>query len=492
MKQRERRNIYLGLAFLAPNILGVLVFTVFPVVFSLFMAFSNWDLKQHNMFLQQPIAFVGLDNVRELLADGRFVRFLGNTLFFMMGIPFAVAGSLFAAVLLSKDTRGGGGRPYLWLLASVGMVASCAMLAMGGMQATGMTVLFVGLATSILIAGVAGGKSVYRTLFYTPNFVSGVATFILWKKLFNTQNGPINNALQPVLDHVADGVNAAPGALISSLTWVFFAVFLLLFFMGTGYLRRTVADGDVGKGAALLPFVALCLPTVVAHRWQLSAPFAWMLLVGCLVCVTWQVLFYVRTPNRYACRAGGGFGSALILCLLLMVGQFVLLGLSQVAWNLPAMASDGLQAPRWLTDVNWAKPSLMGMGLWGALGSNNMLLYLAALTNVPGELYEAADIDGANRVQRFWHITWPQLAATTFFIFVMSTIGGLQGGFEMARVMTAGGPAGATTTLSYYIYMEGFETGRLGFASAVAWALFVLVFSVTLFNWKFGNRYAND
>jgi multiple sugar transport system permease protein len=363
---------------------------------------------------------------------------------------------------------------------------------MGGMQATGMTVLFVGLATSILIAGVAGGKSVYRTLFYTPNFVSGVATFILWKKLFNTQNGPINNALQPVLVHIADGVNAVPGGLISSLIWGFFAVFLLLFFMGTGYLRRTVADGDVGKGAALLPFVVLCLPTVVAHYWQLSAPVAWLLLVGCLVCVALQVLFYVRTPNRYSCRTGEGFGSALILCLLLMVGQFVLLGLSQVAWNLPAMASDGLQAPRWLTDVNWAKPSLMGMGLWGALGSNNMLLYLAALTNVPGELYEAADIDGANRLQRFWHITWPQLAATTFFIFVMSTIGGLQGGFEMARVMTAGGPAGATTTLSYYIYMEGFETGRLGFASAVAWALFVLVFSVTLFNWKFGNRYAND
>ena len=114
------------------------------------------------------------------------------------------------------------------------------------------------------------------------------------------------------------------------------------------------------------------------------------------------------------------------------------------------------------------------------------------MTNVPGELYEAADIDGATSLQRFWHITWPQLAATTFFIFVMSTIGGLQGGFEMARVMTSGGPAGATTTLSYYIYQEGFETGRLGFASAVAWALFALVFSVTLFNWKFGNRYAND
>ncbi len=73
----------------------------------------------------------------------------------------------------------------------------------------------------------------------------------------------------------------------------------------------------------------------------------------------------------------------------------------------------------------------------------------------------------------------------------MSTIAGLQGGFEAARVMTQGGPAGSTTTLSYFIYQEGFETGRLGFASAVAWVLFLLIFAVTLFNWKFGNKYVD-
>jgi multiple sugar transport system permease protein len=121
-----------------------------------------------------------------------------------------------------------------------------------------------------------------------------------------------------------------------------------------------------------------------------------------------------------------------------------------------------------------------------------MLLYLAGLSNVPQHLYEAADVDGASRFQKFWHVTWPQLAPTTFFIVVMSMIGGLQGGFEMARTMTQGGPAGSTTTLSYFIYTEGFETGRLGYSSAVAWALFGLVFTVTLINWRFGNRYVND
>jgi multiple sugar transport system permease protein len=134
----------------------------------------------------------------------------------------------------------------------------------------------------------------------------------------------------------------------------------------------------------------------------------------------------------------------------------------------------------------------MIMAFWAAVGSNNMLLYLAGLSNVPVELYEAAQIDGASAWQRFWHVTWPQLAPVTFFIVVMSTIAGLKGGFEMARTMTQGGPAGATTTLSYFVYIEGFATGRLGYASAIAWMLFLLVLLVTLFNWRFGNRYVND
>ena len=121
-----------------------------------------------------------------------------------------------------------------------------------------------------------------------------------------------------------------------------------------------------------------------------------------------------------------------------------------------------------------------------------MLLYIAGLANIPGELYEAADMDGASRWQAFRHITWPQLAPTTFFIAIMTTIAGIQGGFEQARVMTQGGPAGTTKTLSYYIYEKFYEELELGYASAVAWVLFVIIFALTLVNWKFGNRYVND
>ena len=148
----------------------------------------------------------------------------------------------------------------------------------------------------------------------------------------------------------------------------------------------------------------------------------------------------------------------------------------------------GVEGPKWLQSIAWAKPALMLMGFWTAVGGNNMILYLAALQGVSPELYEAADIDGANKWQKFWRITWPMVSPTTFFILTMSLIGGFQGGFEQAMVMTGGGPAGATTTISYYIYNHAFLWNHMGYASAIAWVLFAIVFLGTLLNWRFGGR----
>jgi multiple sugar transport system permease protein len=162
-----------------------------------------------------------------------------------------------------------------------------------------------------------------------------------------------------------------------------------------------------------------------------------------------------------------------------------------------------VQAPGWLgsmSNILGLKPESIGvtgkffglgardaiilMGVWTVIGGNNMLLYLAALSNVPQDLYEAADIDGAGSWQKFWNVTWPQLAPTTFFIVVMSVIGGLQGGFEQARVLTQGKPASTTVTLAYYIYQKAFEQYQMGYASSIAWVLFVMVFGFTLVYWR--------
>lgn len=490
----RRKQLRRAMMFLAPNFIGVMAFTVFPVLFSIMLAFTNWDLRLHNMFKAESLKFVGFDNFVRLFTEADFVRNLGNTLFLMMGIPFSVGGSLVAAMLLSSDTRGGGGRVWVWLAASAGLVISVALLAVTGMGATGMTLLLVGVACGILAMGMGGGLTIYRTLFYTPHFTAGVATFLLWKKLYNPERGPINTALQPVLDVTAEGVRATDPGWLTGVSWLLLAVVAVVAGWALSKLRRMWNDGELAGRAAILPVLLLLVPAGLAQSWTHTAgPAAYALGGAVVVALLLQGLrIWTGTREFTAPSVGEGFGTALMLALVAMVVQLILLGFSTVVANLPAMAADGLEAPKWIADYHWAKPSLMIMGFWGAIGSNNMLLYLAALTNVPGELYEASDIDGASRFQRFWHVTWPQLAPTTFFILVMSTIGGLQGGFEMARTMTKGGPAGATTTLSYFIYIEGFETGRLSFAAAVAWALFILVFGMTMFNWKFGNKYVND
>jgi len=310
----SRQDTAAALWFIAPNFLGFLIFTAGPVLFSLVISFSNWNLQR-----SVPFGWVGLDNFRELFADANFWLYFLNTLYLMIGIPLAIAGSLCLALLLSQKLRG-------------------------------------------IIA--------YRTMFYLPSFTSGVALMILWKALYNPDFGPINVGIEAVLR-------------------------------------------------------AFGLAQVEAPRWLGSM----------------QNLIGLHPEKVELTRQFFGLG---------------------------------------------ARDALIIMGIWTVIGGNNMLLYLAALTNVPQELYEAAQIDGAKGWAMFRNVTWPQLAPTTFFIVIMSLIGGLQGGFEQARVLTAGGPAGTTTTLSYYIYTKAFEEFQIGYASAVSWVLFIMIFAFTLVYWRFG------
>ncbi|MEM9295882.1 MAG: hypothetical protein AAGA57_08780 [Planctomycetota bacterium] len=494
-----RRELVAGLAFLMPNLIGVVVFVVYPVVFSLAMAFTDWDLKLHNRFSDVTPVFVGLENFVDMLSDGKFLRYLGNTLFFMMGIPLSIAGSLTVALLLNRDHRPERARGRLALLAGALLLVGAAMMVLTGLGSTAMTLLLGGVAGGVLIAGVAGGTTVYRTIFYTPHFVAGVATFILWKKLYDPQTGPVNVALTPVLDALTSLVQAVPPGAFSVLLATGFLATAGLAGWWWAWLRRSYIDGESGAVASLIAVVPPVAPLVCAGFWCDPSPGLWLMVAAAGALWVAQVVRLLSARERFPAPLMAGFGSVLLLSAGVATAMFVLIGLSSAVGGLPAWVAGaaptdapGLDPPDWLNQYAWAKPALMIMGFWAAIGSNTMLLYLAALSGVPPQLYEAADIDGAGRLARFWNVTWPQLAPTTFFIVVMATIYGLQGGFEMARTMTEGGPAGATTTLSYFIFTEGFETGRLGFASAVAWALFLLIFGLTLFNWTFGNRYVNE
>ena len=146
------------------------------------------------------------------------------------------------------------------------------------------------------------------------------------------------------------------------------------------------------------------------------------------------------------------------------------------------------QAPAWLQDPAWAKPSLILMGLWAVGGS--MIIWLAGLSDIPECLYEAASIDGAGRRQRFMHVTLPLLTPYIFFNMVMGLIGVFQI-FEAAYIMTDGGPADATLFYAYKLFNESFRYLNLGTASAMAWILFLVVLVITLLQLWLGKKWVH-
>lgn len=143
----------------------------------------------------------------------------------------------------------------------------------------------------------------------------------------------------------------------------------------------------------------------------------------------------------------------------------------------------GIQGPAWIANTRSAMVAIVIVTVWQGLGSN-MVIYLAGLQNIPFHLYEAAKLDGAGAFQLFRHITWPSLRTTTFFVMTLSLIGAFQL-FDQAYVMTRGGPANATRTVVYQIYEVGFNRLRMGYASAMAVVLFLIIFAVTLINLRF-------
>lgn len=137
----------------------------------------------------------------------------------------------------------------------------------------------------------------------------------------------------------------------------------------------------------------------------------------------------------------------------------------------------GIQGPNWLGDPIWAMPSVIMLVVWKAVGYN-IILFTAGLQNIPDYLYEAAELDGASRFQQFLHVTIPSLRPTIFFVTVMTVIGYLQL-FEEPYMLTAGGPLNSTLSIVLYLYRQGFRFFKLGYASSIAFMLFLMIFALT-------------
>ena len=291
---RLRRG-WVGYLFASPWLVGFFTLTLVPIVASLLLSLLKW-----NGMTLGTWEWVGLDNYARAIQHDKFVgKALWNTFYYsFLAVPLGLTVSLGLAVLLNQKIR---------------------------------------------------GINFFRTIFYMPHVIGGVATIMMWIWVFNPDFGLLNSMLR--------------------------------------------------AGASVLQAVGL-----VSETWQ---------------------------------------------------------------------------PPTWLNDPQWAKPSLIIMSVWGAGGA--MLIFLAALQNVPQQLYEAAEIDGAGRWRKFRHITVPQISPAIFFNLVMGIIGSFQV-FNQAYIISrgTGEPRGSLLFYVLYLYLKGFHDFEMGYASALAWILFVIILALTL------------
>ncbi|SHF64086.1 multiple sugar transport system permease protein [Caldanaerobius fijiensis DSM 17918] len=142
------------------------------------------------------------------------------------------------------------------------------------------------------------------------------------------------------------------------------------------------------------------------------------------------------------------------------------------------LKSIGINGPNWLGDTKVAMFSVILMSVWWGVGYNTVI-FMAGIKAIPHTLYEAAEIDGANGIGKFFKITIPLLSPTLFFGIVMTLITSFQV-FDQIYIMTNGGPMNATTTLVMYIFQNGFQFFKMGYAAAMSWILFMIIFILTL------------
>jgi multiple sugar transport system permease protein len=144
---------------------------------------------------------------------------------------------------------------------------------------------------------------------------------------------------------------------------------------------------------------------------------------------------------------------------------------------------------RWLTDPQLAMPSIIIFSIWGGVGGC-MIIYLAALQAVPEEMYDAAKVDGAGPLRILFSITIPLLGPATFYLLITSIIGAIQV-FGPVYLLTSGGPAGRTTTIAYHLYTIAFKNFEMGYAAALSYVLFAMIFVFTLLYMRFAYRDIN-
>ncbi len=241
-------------------------------------------------------------------------------------------------------------------------------------------------------------------------------------------------------------------------------------FVGIQNYITLVQDAKVGNSFLVtLRYAVLAIPVTFIFGLSLAYLMNSKYLVGNFI---FRTLFYM--PSMIPIVAGG----------IIWAGVMN----TQTGWVNLGLKGVGLPAPDWLNSPGWIYPALVLIGLWGV--GNLMLTLMAGMQGVPNELYEAAELDGANNFQRFWHITLPMISPVIFYNLTLMLIGAFKY-FDLAYVLKngTGGPADTTLFYNLYLFKNAFTYNLMGYASALAWVLFLIVLALTIFLFNTSNRW---
>jgi multiple sugar transport system permease protein len=138
--------------------------------------------------------------------------------------------------------------------------------------------------------------------------------------------------------------------------------------------------------------------------------------------------------------------------------------------------------PKWIADIKWAMPTLILISIWQGIGYY-VIIYIGGLNSIPKDVYESADIDGAGFWSKFFRISVPLVSPSTFFLAITGIIASFKV-FDLISVLTDGGPGTSTTVIAYYMYKTAFNYHKMGYASAMAAVIFVVIFIITILQWR--------
>lgn len=246
-------------------------------------------------------------------------------------------------------------------------------------------------------------------------------------------------------------------------------------FVGLGNFKQLA--GDTRFRAAFINTIVYSLATV---------PFTLAVALGLAITLNQKVV------GKSVFRAIGFFPYVASLVAVAAVWNMIFSpGAGVVNVLLTHLGVPRTSLPKWSADPNWAMFTVILFSVWKSAGYY-MVIYLAGLQGISQELYEAGSIDGANALQKFWHITVPQLRPTTFFVIIMLTINCFKV-YDQVYMLTQGGPGTSTLVLVYHIYQTAFVTGNnYGYASAISMILFLMVLAVTIIQFRGEKKYANS